>query len=76
MLCIALAWLRELRQHRQSGSGRIRPGAKPEQMLLVTPWLIYWTWGVVAFMLTSQQLKLMLDRHCNTQRSFHWYPSC
>ena len=47
-------------------AGRIQPGAEPGQKLLITPWVIYWTWGVVASVLTSQQLfKLMLPGLCN-----------
>lgn len=47
-------------------AGRIRPRAEPGQTILITPWVIYWTWGIVAFVLISQQLfKVILAGVCS-----------
>lgn len=47
-------------------AGRIRPRTEPGQRILITPWVIYWTWGIVASMLISQQLfKVILARVCS-----------
>lgn len=46
----------QLGEHRPSGSGKDPPRAEPGQMLLITPGVISWTQGVVASVLTSQQI--------------------